>query len=210
MIKQFNANKARLRRHGRMRNRLAGSEVRPRLNVFRSGRHIYAQIIDDTSGRTLAAASSIDESLRSFNPTPVAPIAESKTQTTEVAPVEMAAEVAPTKSKGARVEKTAQKAQGKGGPPQKGTPAGRGGKPVAQVKTLLPAAQKGEEKTQVEQLAAIASNRKVAIAREVGKLVAQRAKEKGVSKVVFDRGGYAYHGRVAAVAEGAREVGLDF
>ena len=74
----------------------------------------------------------------------------------------------------------------------------------------MPAAQRGEAKTQVEQLAAIANNRKVAVAREVGKLVAQRAKEKGVSRVVFDRGGYAYHGRVAAVAEGAREVGLDF
>jgi large subunit ribosomal protein L18 len=48
------------------------------------------------------------------------------------------------------------------------------------------------------------------LAREVGKLVAQRAKEKGVSRVVFDRGGYAYHGRVAALAEGAREVGLEF
>ena len=107
MIKQFNANKARLRRHGRMRNRLAGSQARPRLNVFRSGRHIYAQIIDDTSGRTLAAASSIDESLRNFNPTQAVPIGESQTQTTEVAPVEMAAEVAPTKGKGARVEKTA-------------------------------------------------------------------------------------------------------
>jgi len=97
MIKQFNANKARLRRHGRMRNRLAGSQVRPRLNVFRSGRHIYAQIIDDTNGRTLAAASSIDESLRNFNPTPAASIAESRTETTEAAPVEMAAEVAPAK-----------------------------------------------------------------------------------------------------------------
>ena len=114
------------------------------------------------------------------------------------------------RGKGARTEKAAQKAPAKGGQPQKGGPGGKGGKPAAQVKTLLPAAQKGEAKTQVEQLAAIANNRKVAIAREVGKLVAQRAKEKGVSKVVFDRGGYAYHGRVAAVAEGAREVGLDF
>jgi ribosomal protein L18 len=210
MIKQFNANKARLRRHGRMRSHLAGSQVRPRLSVFRSGQHIYAQIIDDTTGRTLAAASSIDESLRDFKPESVAPIGQPKTQATEVAAVEMAAEAAPTKGKGARTEKTAQKAPAKGGQPQKGTPAGRGGKPAAQVKTLLPAAQKGETKTQAEQLAAIANNRKVAIAREVGKLVAQRAKEKGVSKVVFDRGGYAYHGRVAAVAEGAREVGLDF
>ena len=57
---------------------------------------------------------------------------------------------------------------------------------------------------------AIASNRKVALAREVGKLVAERAKAQGIQKVVFDRGGYTYHGRVAALAEGAREVGLDF
>jgi ribosomal protein L18 len=211
MIKQFNANKARLRRHRRIRNHLAGSQVRPRLNVFRSGQHIYAQIIDDTTGQTMVAASSIDESLRNFQPTSVvAPVAEPKEQTTEATPVEMAAEIAPDKGKGAKTQKTPQKAPTKGGQPQKGTPAGRGGKPAAQVKTLLPAAQKGEAKTQLEQLAAIANNRKVAIAREVGKLVAQRAKEKGISKVVFDRGGYAYHGRVAAVAEGAREVGLDF
>ena len=210
MIKQFNANKARLRRHRRMRNRLAGSQVRPRLSVFRSGQHIYAQIIDDTSGQTVAAASSIDESLRNFRPAQVAPTEEPETQETESAPVvEMAAEVAPSKGKGAKVQKAPQKPPAKGGQPQKGAPS-RGGKPAAQVKTLLPAAQKGEAKTQVEQLAAIANNRKVAVAREVGKLVAQRAKEKGVSKVVFDRGGYAYHGRVAAVAEGAREVGLDF
>jgi ribosomal protein L18 len=210
MIKQFNANKARLRRHRRMRSHLAGSQARPRLSVFRSGQHIYAQIIDDTSGRTLVAASSIDESLRNFKPAPAAATAQPKAQAAEVAPVEMATEVAPTRDKGARTEKAAQKAPAKGGQPQKGGPAGKGGKPAAQVKTLLPAAQKGVAKTQVEQLAAIANNRKVAVAREVGKLVAQRAKEKGVSRVVFDRGGYAYHGRVAAVAEGAREVGLEF
>nr|WP_220195097.1 50S ribosomal protein L18 [Ktedonospora formicarum] len=72
------------------------------------------------------------------------------------------------------------------------------------------AAPKKEKKSQLEQLAGIADNRKVALAREVGKLVAQRAQEKGVKQVVFDRGGYAYHGRVAALAEGAREGGLDF
>nr|WP_170211139.1 50S ribosomal protein L18 [Tengunoibacter tsumagoiensis] len=74
----------------------------------------------------------------------------------------------------------------------------------------MPTAAKGPRKTPVEALAPIANNRKVALAREVGKLVAQRAKEKGVTQVVFDRGGYAYHGRVAALAEGAREIGLDF
>ena len=210
MIKKFNANKARLRRHQRMRNHLEGSAERPRLCIFRSGQHIYAQVIDDTSGVTLAAASSIDENLRDFKPAPPPSTQQSKEEEAREAQVEMAAEVAPTKGKGARAEKPAQKAPGKGGQPQKGSSSGKGGKSFTQVKTLLPAAQKSAAKTPVEALAPIARNRKVATAREVGKLVAQRAKEKGVSRVVFDRGGYAYHGRVAALAEGAREVGLDF
>ena len=208
MIKKFNANKARLRRHQRMRHFLEGSTERPRLCVFRSGQHIYAQVIDDTTGVTLAAASSIDESLRDFKPAPPLSVEKPIAEEQEIS-VEMAAEVAPARGKGAKVEKSAQKAPAKGGQPQKGN-AGKGGKPFTQVKTLLPAAQKSAPKTPVEALAAIAHNRKVATAREVGKLVAQRAKEKGVSRVVFDRGGYAYHGRVAALAEGAREVGLDF
>jgi len=207
MIKRFNANKARLKRHQRMRNHLEGSQERPRLCVFRSSQHIYAQVIDDTTGVTLVAASSIDESLRDFKPAPPPSIERTEE---EEAPVEMAAEVAPTGGKGARAEKPAQKAAGKGGQPQKGGSSGKGGKPFTQVKTLLPAAQKSAAKTPVEALASIARNRKVATAREVGKLVAQRAKEKGISRVVFDRGGYTYHGRVAALAEGAREVGLDF
>jgi len=66
MIKRFNANTARLKRHQRMRNHLEGSQERPRLSVFRSGHHIYAQIIDDTTGRTLVAASSLEENLRDF------------------------------------------------------------------------------------------------------------------------------------------------
>jgi len=201
MIKQFHANQARLRRHQRIRRRLAGSTARPRLNVFRSGQHIYAQIIDDTTGQTLVAASSIEESLHNFKSAAAAAVAQKAESVREVAaPVEMAAEAAPTKGKGAKAEKP------KGGPPQKG---GKGG-PVQQTKTVLPAAQKGAAKTPVEALAAISSNRKVAIAREVGKLVAQRAKEKGIAQVVFDRGGYAYHGRVASLAEGAREEGLQF
>ena len=210
MIRQFNANQARLRRHHRIRRRLEGSEERPRLSVFRSGQHIYAQLIDDSTGRTVAAASSLEEALRSFQVTPkAAPASRSKAAMTDEAPVEMAAEVAPARGKGARVEKAAPKPQAKGTQQQKGAP-GKGGKPAAQVKTLLPTAEKGVARTPVEALAAIADNRKVAIAREVGKLVAQRAKEKGVSRVVFDRSGYAYHGRIAALAEGAREVGLNF
>jgi ribosomal protein L18 len=206
MKKQFHANKARQRRHLRLRRRLEGSTERPRLNVFRSGQHIYAQVIDDVTGQTLVSASSLEESLRNFKPAqPAQAVRQEKAERAE-ATVEQAAEAAPTKGKGA---KAAPKAQAKGGQQQKG---GKGGPTPygAQTKTVLPQAQKGEARSQVEQLAAIANNRKVALAREVGKLVAQRAKEKGVTQVVFDRGGYAYHGRVAAVAEGAREVGLNF
>src|SRR5579884_163274 len=189
MIKQFHANEARLRRHQRIRSHLIGSEARPRLNVFRSGQHIYAQVIDDTTGKTLVSASSLDESLKNFKPAASAAKASAKRE--EAAPVveEVAAEAAPAKGK---------------------KDAKSGGKQPAAAKTVLPAAEKHQARTPVEELAAIANNRKVALAREVGKLVAQRAKEKGVSQVIFDRGGYAYHGRVAALAEGAREVGLDF
>ncbi len=205
MIKRFNANQARLKRHRRMRSRLEGSHDRPRLNIYRSGMHIYAQIIDDRTGQTLAAASSLDETLRNFTlEKKAAPAAEAQKEALPET-VEVAAEAAPAKGKGARTEK----APAKGAQPQKGS-SGKGGKPFAQVKTQLPSAVKGAKKTPVEALAAIADNRKVAIAREVGKLVAQRAREKGVSRVVFDRGGYAYHGRVAALAEGARETGLSF
>jgi ribosomal protein L18 len=203
MIKKFHANQARLLRHRRSRNRLVGSDTRPRLSVFRSGGHIYAQIIDDTTGRTLVAASSLDESLRSFQVArkETSP-AQSRKQQEEEAQVEMAASAAPAKGKGAKAEK----APAKGGAQQQQKGKGK----PAQTKTVLPTAQKGAKKTPVEALVAIADNRKVALAREVGKLVAQRAKERGVSRVVFDRGGYAFHGRVAALAEGAREVGLDF
>jgi len=203
MIKQFHANQARLRRHRRMRRYLAGSPERPRLNVFRSGKHIYAQVIDDSTGQTLVAASTLDESLRDFKPQVVAAPTRGEQKVEEV-PVEMAAEAAPARGKGAKAEKAA-KAPAKGAQPQKG----KGGQ-QAQIKTVLPSAQKGTAKTPVEALAAIANNRKVAMAREVGKLLGQRAKGQGINQVVFDRGGYAYHGRIAALAEGAREAGLSF
>jgi large subunit ribosomal protein L18 len=112
----------RQRLHARIRKKLAGSPQRPRLAVFRSQSHIYAQVIDDEAGRTLCAASSLDTDL---------------------------------------------KADAKRG-----------------------------------------SN--VAAAKAVGKLIAQRAQEKGVSAVVFDRGGFQYHGRVKALADAAREGGLKF
>jgi large subunit ribosomal protein L18 len=119
---KVDSNVVRLRIHERIRKRLTGSGARPRLAVFRSNKHIYAQIIDDAQGRTLTAASTVEVDARKD--------------------------------------------------------AKNGGN--------------------------------IAAAKAVGKLVAQRAKEKGIETVLFDRGGYLYHGRVKALAEAAREAGLKF
>jgi large subunit ribosomal protein L18 len=110
------------RRHARVRKKVSGTPERPRLAVFRSEHHIYAQVIDDAVGRTVASASTMDKTLKGQ--------------------------------------------------------VGYGGN--------------------------------VEAAKRVGQLVAERAKEQGVSRVVFDRGGFAYHGRVAALADAARESGLEF
>ena len=120
MIRKDSKNEIRKRIHKRIRRKLAGTAERPRLAVFRSVAHIYAQVIDDTKGDTLVAASSTE----------------------------------------------------------KGGHESNGGN--------------------------------VAAAKAIGKLVAERAKEKGIKKVVFDRGGYQYHGRVKALADAAREAGLEF
>jgi large subunit ribosomal protein L18 len=116
----------RQRRHLRVRAKLNGTAERPRLNVFRSNQHTYAQIIDDSIGHTIAAASTLEPAVR-------------------------------------------------------------------------------EAKVDAEN-----GHRRIAEASVVGRLVAERAKEQGVTQVVFDRGGYKFHGRVKAVAEAAREVGLEF
>jgi large subunit ribosomal protein L18 len=108
--------------HSRIRTRTRGMKSAPRLNVYRSLGHIYAQIVDDLEGRTLASASSVDADVR---------------------------------------------------------------------KTLK-------------------SGGNIAAAKQVGQILAERAKEKGIVQVVFDRGGYAYHGRVKALADAAREGGLKF
>ena len=117
MVKKFDRNKARQKRHLRVRNKIAGTADCPRLNVFRSSKHIYAQIIDDNAGVTLVSASSMEKGF-----------------------------------------------EGSG------------------------------------------SNKEAA--RKVGEMVGKRAVEKGIETVVFDRGGYLYHGRVQELAEGARESGL--
>jgi ribosomal protein L18 len=162
-------------------------------------------VIDDSTGRTLAAASSLEEVLKDFKPALAAAPSLQKEEGV-VEEVEVASEAAPGK-KGARSEKGAKAPAGKA--PAGKAPA-KGGRPPAQTKTVLPSAQKGEKKTPLEALVAISHNHKVALSREVGRLVAQRAREQGIEQVVFDRGGYPYHGRVAALAEGAREIGLKF
>ncbi|MBV8631698.1 MAG: 50S ribosomal protein L18 [Silvibacterium sp.] len=118
MIPQRKRNEIRQRVHDRIRTKVQGTSERPRLNVYRSLNHIYAQVIDDAQGVTLVSASTV----------------------------------------------------------------------ASKIKT----------------------GGNVAAAKEVGKLVAERAKEKGIKKVVFDRGGYLYHGRVKALADAAREAGLEF
>lgn len=119
---KLSRSESRLRRHRRVRKYVNGTLERPRLNIYRSESEIYAQVIDDKAGHTLASASSIDHDLR----------------------------------------------------------------------------DKAAGKTKTEQ------------ARLVGQLVAERAKDKGISQVVFDRGGFRYMGRVKALADAAREAGLEF
>ena len=119
MVKKLDKQKSRLKRHVRVRSKVSGTPECPRLNVFRSAKHIYAQIIDDINGKTLAAASSLEKD----------------------------ADIS-----GANIEG----------------------------------------------------------ARKVGQLIAKNAAEKGITTVVFDRGGYLYHGRVKELADAARENGLKF
>ena len=141
MYKKQYSNQARVRRHIRLRKKLAGTTERPRLSVFRSGDQIYAQIIDDTAQRTLLAASSRDAEL-------------AKTSSDKIAGLD------------------------------------------------------GDEAP--ESLKGLEKNRRVRQAWLVGELVAKRAKKAGITQVVYDRGGYIYHGRIAALAEGARHGGLEF
>src|SRR2546430_9450443 len=115
MIKQFNANRARLKRHLRMRSHMEGSQERPRLSVFRSEYHIYAQIIDDTTGQTLAATSSLEETLRSFKPGMKAAPKNKQRTTAGNEAVKTAAEATPTKDK---KTKQAPKAPAKTAQPQ--------------------------------------------------------------------------------------------
>jgi len=120
MITKGDKNEARVKRHLRVRKKIEGTAERPRLNIFRSSKHMYAQLIDDTQGVTIVAASTVEKD------------------------------------------------------------------------------------------AGVDNGGNVEAAKAVGTLIAKRAKEKGIEKIVFDRSGYLYHGRVQALADAAREAGLEF
>lgn len=162
MISRTNKNEIRWRIHKRIRRKVRGTPERPRLAIFRSLSHIYAQIVDDTKGQTIVAAASSEKALRD---------AEAPAPAPEAAAAEAPA---PKAEKGGKGDKGEKKAPKKAAPPAK------------------------------------ASGGNVAGARLIGKTIAERAKEKGIKQVVFDRGGYIYHGRVKALADAARAAGLEF
>lgn len=172
-----------------MRKRVHGTSARPRLCVFRSAEHIYAQIVDDEHGRTLVAASSLESSIQE----PAKSSGKAAASTTKAA-------TKPQASAKAAPETKAEAPAGK---------SAKGGKGAA-APTPTPETAEAVEDEGIVGLKGIADNHKVALALSVGRLVAERAREQGITQVVFDRGGYIYHGRVAALAAGAREGGLDF
>jgi large subunit ribosomal protein L18 len=183
MFKKKYANQARLRRHRRVRKKVSGSGLRPRLSVFRSQNQIYAQIVDDERRTTVVAASSRDAAL---------------------AEIATALGIAPRPSVGAARSATSSEA------PAAPAEGRRKGGARSAPQTPTPAAEPASDGAGSAIPEAIATNRRIVQARLVGHLVAQRAKALGIEKVVFDRGGYLYQGRVAALAAGAREGGLDF
>jgi len=160
----------RKRRHLRVRQRVVGTAEKPRLCVFRSSKHIYAQLVDDSTGRTMVAASSLKLVLAA--PEPV------------VEPAAAAEKEKETKGK----EKGKEKGKDKGKDKDKGK----------------------EKDKETKGKKPWTGGRKTAAAREVGRLLAEAAKQKGISVVCFDRGGYLYHGRIAALADAARKNGLLF
>ena len=193
MIQRVNKNEIRGRIHKRIRSKLRGTAVRPRLAVFRSLSHIYAQVIDDSEGRTLVAASSSETSLL------------------EGAPAASAAVIAERPIAKAEKPEKGEKAE-KGEKPEKGAKVEKGEKAAKGEKGDKAEKEKDEKKVAAKKPAAVvkASGGNIPGAMLIGKTIADRAKEKGIKKVVFDRGGYIYHGRVKALADAARAAGLEF
>jgi large subunit ribosomal protein L18 len=191
MIRRTNKNEIRGRIHERIRSKVRGTPERPRLAVFRSLSHIYAQLIDDTKGKTLVAAASSETDLRK----------------------ELGKDAPPPKTE-ARAPKTAVIAEKAGAPKEEkpGAPKEKkGGKKAAAGATDAPAPAPAAPAPKTASAAPTkVGGGNLGGARLIGKTIADRAKEKGIKRVVFDRGGYIYHGRVKALADAAREAGLEF
>jgi large subunit ribosomal protein L18 len=185
MIQRTNKNEIRGRIHQRIRRKVRGTAERPRLAVFRSLSHIYAQLIDDTKSQTLVAASSTEEGLDNV--------------AVAAAPPQAAA----VKAASPKAEKTVKADKAEKG--EKGEK--KGGKKAAPAEAPEPAAAPPPARPPAPTKA---RGGNVAGARLIGKTIADRAKEKGIKAVVFDRGGYIYHGRVKALADAARKAGLEF
>jgi ribosomal protein L18 len=216
----------RLRRHRRVRVKVNGQGARPRLAVFRSNKHIYAQVIDDLTGKTLVSVSSLskDAADRIVADAKAAAEAAAKapppTASAEKPAQKEGQEKAPA-PKGEKVQKGEKppkaekqpKGEKPAGKPEKGEkgPAQEGGEAVKKEKKKpdeAPKTVKGPAKQQPLNAVPKTSNRRGAMV--IGKLLAERCKEKGISTVVFDRGGFKYHGRIKALAESARKNGLKF
>ena len=204
MIQRTNKNEIRGRIHKRIRSKVRGTPQRPRLAVFRSLSHIYAQLIDDSKGQTLVAAASSEEAVFK-GAGEKAEHREKAEHGEKKASVSAPPDTAPLKAeKHDKAEKAEKGAKGEKA--EKGGKAEKGEKKGAE-KAPEKAPEKAAKKAPV---ATKAAGGNVAGAKLIGKAIAARAKEKGIKQVVFDRGGYIYHGRVKALADAAREAGLEF
>jgi large subunit ribosomal protein L18 len=196
MIQRTNKNEIRGRIHKRIRRKVRGTPERPRLAIFRSLSHIYAQIIDDTKGQTLVSAASSESAVFKgasvSAPSDIAPARAEKSEKAEKPETPEKGEKAAKAGKAEKVEKGAKGEKVEKG--EKGEKEEKGEKKVAKKATAPTKAAGGN----------------VAGAKLIGKTIAGRAKEKGIKQVVFDRGGYLYHGRIKALADAARAAGLEF
>jgi large subunit ribosomal protein L18 len=200
MIQRTNKNEIRGRIHKRIRSKVRGTPQRPRLAVFRSLSHIYAQLIDDTKGQTVVAVSSSEAALFKgasvSAPPDTAPLKAEKAEKADKPETEKPAKAAKAEN---------------GDKPEKSDKAEKGAKGEKREKGEKKDAEKAPEKAPKKApVATKPAGGNVAGARLIGRAIASRAKEKGIKQVVFDRGGYIYHGRVKALADAAREAGLEF
>jgi ribosomal protein L18 len=197
---------ARRRRHARVRARVQGTPERPRLCVFRSLRHIYVQVIDDTQGRTLLAVSTLDPEVQT----------EASAVSAASAAAASAASAAAARSEAGHGKKaqTKSSAATKGSPErsESGSASGAGGASATEGSPERSESRSasGAGGASAERAERANGKAKTQQAVAVGQVLARRALAAGIKSVVFDRGGYMYHGRVKALAEAARKGGLDF